>query len=158
MTQTKPMLNPYKVRKIGKFSYSFTTNGGSNYELSFLKSSDFKDSIPIYNFNILRDEHKAEKSADTFRVRDTVISVLADFFKNTDNAIITVCDSIDGRQEEREHLFDRWYKSFGKKYKIIQAKIHTPEIYGNIPMALYYHEENMFRTYLESSIRDDSLF
>lgn len=46
------------------------------------------------------------------RIALTVVSILHRFFKRNVNAMIMVCDNLDGKELIRERLFSRWYMRY----------------------------------------------
>ncbi|MFN4146736.1 MAG: DUF6169 family protein [Runella sp.] len=46
------------------------------------------------------------------KIPATILSFLADFFRNQNNVLIYVCESLDGRQLARKKIFDKWFKKY----------------------------------------------
>ena len=42
----------------------------------------------------------------------TVVAILERFFRNNENAMIMICDTLDGKERKRRKLFDRWFKMY----------------------------------------------
>lgn len=49
----------------------------------------------------------------------TIASILKEFFRKNENSMLMVCDNIDGREEKRRKLFDRWYHTYNN-YSLIK--------------------------------------
>lgn len=78
------------------------------YHAYFLDYSYFhSDFTNVYMFNI-------EPETDTPHPIDrcialTIVEILKQFFSRCENAMIMVCDTLDGKEEKRELLFSRWF-------------------------------------------------
>lgn len=46
------------------------------------------------------------------RIAITVVHILKEFFACNERAMLMVCDTLDGKQQKRRKLFNRWYKRF----------------------------------------------
>ena len=46
------------------------------------------------------------------RIALTVIHILRQFFSRNENAMIMVCDNLDGKEQKREMLFARWFMQY----------------------------------------------
>lgn len=64
----------------------------------------------VYTFNI-EPENDTPHPIDR-RIALTVVSILHRFFKRNVNAMIMVCDNLDGKELIRERLFSRWYMRY----------------------------------------------
>ena len=53
-----------------------------------------------------------KRQADQGKVRDTIISILDEFFIKHEEALISILDVVDGKQFARKRLFDRWFELF----------------------------------------------
>lgn len=151
MTPTRPMRH-YEVTEIAPLHYTFTTEGGSQYELSFVSSSELGD-IPIYAFNIGRSVKGQETESNKELVRNTVAHVLHLFFLEVDNAILSTCEVDDGMQNARKRLFDRWFKELAPEEILVMDGIIDAGI-AKTWATMYYHRDNMFRSILESNFRE----
>lgn len=45
-------------------------------------------------------------------MRDTLITIIEQFFAENDNVLLYICDTSDGREEKRNRLFIRWFEEF----------------------------------------------
>lgn len=96
---------PYTVMKDGD-NYTFKTD----YDLVFI--IDFKEEfsfepIPAYWFDLTNFTHKA--SPNDNKVRETVIRVIMEFFRQNPNIMLYMCDSANNQQAQRNRLFLRWF-------------------------------------------------
>ena len=107
--------NHYEIFE-NEYGYQFTTVAGVDYYLTFLTYPTVSDflSTRIYMFNIDRaNDQKIEyEGQDDVKVRNTILYVLEKFFYEHEDALITICDVIDGKQFARKRLFDSWFQKF----------------------------------------------
>ena len=99
---------PYDIIKGGEWNYSFITKHGIVYHAYFI---DFSNYHPVFNdvytFNI-EPENDNPHPIDN-RIAYTIKEILKRFFTVKENAMIMVCDNMDGKEEKREQLFSRWF-------------------------------------------------
>lgn len=106
--------NPYDVIEESELDYSFCTKDGITYRAYFLSASHLHDSFTdAYSFSI----EPVGESEDTIhpidvRISVTIASILKDFFRKNENSMLMVCDNMDGKEEKRRKLFDRWYHHY----------------------------------------------
>lgn len=106
--------NPYDVIEDSELDYSFCTKDGIKYRAYFLSASHLHDNFTdAYSFSI----EPVGEAEDTIhpidvRISMTIASILKEFFRKNENSMLMVCDNIDGKEEKRKKLFDRWYHSY----------------------------------------------
>ncbi len=106
--------NPYDVIEESELDYSFCTRDGITYRAYFLSVSHLHDSFTdAYSFSI----EPVGESEDTIhpmdvRISVTIASILKEFFRKNENSMLMVCDNLDGKEEKRRKLFDRWYHHY----------------------------------------------
>jgi len=142
----------FDIETIGELYYRFTTDGGSVYEVVFFHQPN-DTGVPLYVFNIDRVVRSTHSDHDANAVRDTVAEIVKAFFEDVDNAIITTCDNVDGKQNGRKRLFDRWYNSLNDG-SIQMLSTHVVETEYDTWASMYYHKDNMFKTILERLFSD----
>ena len=49
------------------------------------------------------------------RIALTVIHILRQFFSRNENAMIMICDNLDGKEQKREMLFSRWFMQYNEE-------------------------------------------
>lgn len=103
--------SPYDIVEEGNFSYSFTTKHGVVYHVYFLDYSAYLPSFSsVYMFNIEPEEDTAHPMDS--RIAVTVVELLKRFFAHNENAMIMVCDTLDGKELKRKRLFSRWFLQY----------------------------------------------
>ena len=97
--------------------YQFTTSDNVDYFLTFISYPVLAEylSTKVYMFNIdrvYRNLSAIKKGQDDIKVRNTVLYVWDLFFQQHEDALITICDIVDGKQYARKRLFDSWFHKF----------------------------------------------
>ncbi|MBO7099563.1 MAG: hypothetical protein J6W21_06840 [Bacteroidaceae bacterium] len=49
------------------------------------------------------------------KVKDTVLSVVAEFFEKNNTTLLYICDTGDGKQRLRSRLFEQWFAAYDRK-------------------------------------------
>ena len=97
--------HPYDFRKAEDAVYYFETENGLKYKAYFIEfSSSF---YKLFSFSF--DKEEGFGAYDP-RVKDTIVSVLRDFFDVENHVLGYTCDVTDGREMARKRLFDRWFE------------------------------------------------
>jgi hypothetical protein len=103
--------NPYDMIEENELDYSFYTKDGIMYRAYFLSAAHLHNSfLDAYSFSIepVGEEGNTKHPIDV-RISITIASILRDFFRKNENSMLMVCDNIDGKEEKRKKLFERWY-------------------------------------------------
>lgn len=105
--------NHYDVVE-NEYGYQFTTIAGVDYFLTFISYPTVSNflSTKIYMFNIDRvyNKNSVDLGQDDVKVKNTILYVLDVFFREHKDALITICDVVDGKQFARKRLFDSWFQ------------------------------------------------
>lgn len=136
-------LNHYNYQSCG-VGYSFVTDEGNKYIVSFLEYNIFPEArnTKLYMFNIERIDSSVQNHGQNSKVRNTIICILNQFFQNYTNAIVTVCDMTDGRQDARFRLFSQWTNQFlSSDIVCVKASFYVDSIKTHA--ALYYNVNNI---------------
>lgn len=98
--------SPYKVIAASKRNaVKFMTDFGVKYIVGF-DTSDLLDCAETYQFYITNVNKLASPSDP--KLRETIIAIASDFFASSNEAMIYICDTGDGRQALRNRLFKHW--------------------------------------------------
>lgn len=114
---------PYKVgRSPSGEGYSFFTDSGVQYNISFLPDDTMMEEM-VYDFVIANVNHK--KSYGDIKVRDTILTLLVEFFRLNNEVILYICETGDGKQAFRNRLFERWFSNYNKdgRFSIYTATV-----------------------------------
>lgn len=104
-------LLPYNITEEADLTYSFTTRHGITYHAYFLDYSCYHPAFAnVYTFNIEPEEDTPHPIDQ--RIALTVIHILKLFFSRNENAMIMICDNLDGKERKREMLFTRWFMRY----------------------------------------------
>lgn len=94
-------------------AYEFTTDDNVKYIITFLEYSSVMDvPFPVYSFIIDRSPDNQKSKDLNNKIRNTILEILNKFFESDNSALVTIYDSVDGKQMCRKRLFDRWYDLF----------------------------------------------
>lgn len=87
-----------------------------------------------YWFNLYNRSHR--NSPGDSDVRDTVISVIEEFFRTEPNVMLYMCETGDERQSMRARLFTRWFNNsaISHRYVIQTAILKDEEVENYIAM------------------------
>ena len=94
--------------------YCFNTDSGNTYYVTFIKYPTISEylSVDIFMMNIDRADEQNHLNGDNNLVRNTILYIIWKFFSLHNDALITICDIMDGRQACRKRLFNRWFNEF----------------------------------------------
>lgn len=133
MMELSYLQNRYDILE-NKQGYQFTTVAGVDYFLTFISYPAVSDflSTDIYMFNIERVSNieVSNVGQDDVRVRNTILYVLDVFFQSHKDALITICEMIDGKQFARKRLFDSWFREFNQNRLI---KLESDCLIDDVP-------------------------
>ena len=99
-------LHPYDFQKADDATYYFETDNGLRYRAYFISfPATF---YTLYSFSFEKEEGVV--GAYDARIKDTIVTVLHDFFDAENYVLGYTCDVTDGREMARKRLFDRWFE------------------------------------------------
>ena len=90
------MLRPYKIQKADDATYYFETSYGLKYKACFIEYP--ADTYELYSFSFEKEESRAFYDP---RIKDTIITVLENFFESKNSILGYTCDVTDGREMAR---------------------------------------------------------
>lgn len=150
MSDVSDSLHPYSFQLSGDMHYVFTTEAGVVYHTYFIDFSMYAPQFNnVYMFNIEPEGDTTNQPQD-IRISHTIVTILSQFFANHQNAMIMVCDSIDGREYKRNLLYDRWYRHYATsdiaKY---DASAETEDYM--LYVSLFVHKDNVRKSEIVSA-------
>ena len=104
--------SPYKVW-IDNGSYKFLTDYGVQYRIEFVENNNIWEDEKAYEFGILNENKK--NSPNDSKVKETVQSIIEEFFLTNPDILLYQCETGDSRQAMRARLFTRWFNEFDKR-------------------------------------------
>ena len=133
-------LHPYEIAEEADLTYSFTTRHGITYHAYFLDYSCYHPAFAnVYTFNIEPEEDTPHPIGKCIAL--TIIHILRQFFSRNENAMIMICDNLDGKEQKREMLFSRWFMQYNdgsiRKYDASSATDGYM-----LYVSLYIHRDN----------------
>lgn len=114
--------SPYHVSSDNGYSFVFKTDYGQLYEVGFVEDYTLGDNTQTYQFFITA-QSQSHTPLD-YKVRETIIVILEEFFKNDFVSLLYICDTSDGKQVIRDRLFAIWFNRYEyKEYYVLIRKV-----------------------------------
>ena len=114
-------VTPYKVKLFEKDgSYRFVTDNDVKLAVSFM----YDDMIlqeGAYQLIIANLNNK--KSPRDYKVKDTILAIVEEFFEKNQVALLYICSTGDGKQSMRSRLFGHWFEA--SNHKISYSTMNT---------------------------------
>lgn len=107
--------SPYMLESSGSYSFSFITTQGKKYEIGFIQDLMISDE-GVYQFFITTEDQF--KTVLDSKIRQTVLVVIEEFFKNEGAVLDYICATEDHRQASRDRLFHQWYTNSLEKEQL----------------------------------------
>ena len=73
-----------------------------------------------YQFSIINFNNK--KSPRDPKVRETIIAIIENFFMESQEVMLYICETGDGKQSMRSRLFEYWFNHYKKHWNIMFLK------------------------------------
>ena len=144
--------SPFEINEVELFDYTFISRDGIRYRAFFSPLEDIYPQLPnTYSFSI--EPEKKEPHPMDRRIAITVAEILKRFFRQKENAMIMICDSVDGKERKRRKLFDRWYDVLndGNLIKMdATGRIEEYEIF----LSIYFTKTNPNKDQLKKAFTD----
>ena len=102
----------YHVTSPDNGQFVFTTDQGKTYKIGFIQDYMISDD-GVYQFFINTEDEF--KTAPDKRVRQTVMVVLEEFFRQKEVVLDYICDTGDNRQAARSRIFNSWFRLFANQ-------------------------------------------
>ena len=104
---------PYEVREsTTEGFFEFFTLHDVHYSVGFM-DDDLLMEEDAYQLIIANVNHRA--SPRDAKVRDTIISIVDEFFNSNNTTLLYICETGDGKQSMRSRLFQYWFASYQRK-------------------------------------------
>lgn len=107
---------------------SFITDYGAEIFVTFEKDDLLHNGL-VYQFGI--SNPLGVKSPRDNKVRETILSIVEEFFSKNEAAFLYICETGDGHQKMRNRLFRYWFGIYGER-----------EEYVFLPQTIYDEEGN----------------
>ena len=117
----------YPVETTGEDGfYQFFTDGGVHYSVGFMEDDILlsQNSYQLIIANI--NNHKSPRD---HKVRDTIIAIVDEFFRNNNSTLLYICENGDSKQSMRSRLFEYWFSTYNRKalFTMISSSIVDEE-------------------------------
>ena len=101
--------SPYEVWNDSDDTYFFETDYGVKYMIYFgVDAPIWKTGA--YTFDIQNTNQKT--SPNDPKVKETVICIVEEFFRNNADILLYICETGDNKQAMRNRLFIRWFNEY----------------------------------------------
>ena len=92
--------------------YQFFTDGGVHYFIGFMEDDVLfvKNSYQLIIANL--NNHKSPRDS---KVRDTIVSIVDEFFNRNNSTLLYICETGDDKQRMRSLLFEYWFSTYNRK-------------------------------------------
>ena len=92
--------------------FHFFTDNGVHYSVGFLEE-DALLSKEAYQLIIANLNNR--KSMRDRKVRDTIVSIVDEFFNRNNATLLYICETGDNKQGMRSRLFEYWFSTYNRK-------------------------------------------
>ena len=106
--------------------YQIFTDAGVLYSVGFMEDDILlsQNSYQLIIANI--NNHKSPRD---HKVRDTIIAIVDEFFRNNNSTLLYICETGDSKQSMRSRLFEYWFSTYNRKalFTMISSSIVDEE-------------------------------
>ena len=145
------MPNPYKYQfELASNIYKFTTKNSVEYRIAFVIDETFSaisgiEINNIYQIIIERVTDGAERFDSLVSL--TIKNIVQEFFQNSENSMIYICDDSDNKGITRFNTFERWYWSSQMSEYIVKVdniiKCNSENQIFTLYTSLLFHKNNI---------------
>lgn len=104
---------PYQVSELRDNYFEFTSEAGVKFRVGFDADDLIVPQEDVYQLLIMNVNHKS--SPRDARVRDTIIAIVSQFFLDNNSVMLYICETGDGKQAQRNRLFEYWFSTYLKQ-------------------------------------------
>lgn len=120
--------SPYQVKGTDKPGVlEFYTDHGVHYLVDFILD-DLIMSSTVYQFGIANINNVPSPRDE--KVRETIITIIQNFFEENVKALLYICETGDGKQSMRNRLFRSWFEKSGIREEIALLSASIPDEEG----------------------------
>lgn len=109
-------LHAYNFYRFDELTFLFSTDAGDEYQCYFISYADYFASHPdiapnffSFNLKLISNKGKPLRKGVDKRIADTVIKIVGDFLASKTNAVVYLCDNLDGKEAARSRKFLSWF-------------------------------------------------
>jgi hypothetical protein len=90
-------------------------------------------------------------------IKNTVIKVIVEFLERDTNTVFYVCDSDDGKEEQRHKVFEYWYKKEVELHQFIGKYNYSfqSENGYKVNSSIIYNKQNYLSGYIIEQFRNE---
>ena len=90
--------------------------------------SDLMPEYDAYEFAISNTNNR--KSPRDYKLRQTILSLIYEFFRQRNAVMLYLCETGDNRQKYQSRLFESWFRSSGYQKTFVLMTAELPDEYG----------------------------
>ena len=105
--------SPYRVLRgelVG--SFRFFTDSGVHYSVDFIPDDLIAEGE---SYQLIIANINNRKSPRDAKVKDSVLAIIDEFFRENQTTLLYICETGDGKQSMRSRLFEHWFNSYNSK-------------------------------------------
>jgi hypothetical protein len=110
---------PLEVSLTTSGTFTFGTEK-ARYIVGFVEDYAILDS-GVYQFFI--ENISGAKNTLSTKVFQTIVSIIEEFFKKNDSAMLYICDTADGKQSARDRLFAMWFNCYEGHFSYTLSRV-----------------------------------
>lgn len=131
------MMNPLSLTRINEKSsyqvefteeegfYQFYTDRGVHYSVGFMED----DILLSHNsYQLIIANINNHKSPRDWKVRDTIVSIVDEFFRCNNSTLLYICETGDNKQSMRSRLFEYWFSTYNRNRKALFTMLSSSVI------------------------------
>ena len=103
---------PYFVEIAKNGFFEFVSDFGLHCSVGFMYD-DLLLSHESYQFIVANTNHT--KSPSDIKVRNTILSIIDEFFRKNNSTLLYICETGDHKQAMRNRLFQSWFSAYRNK-------------------------------------------
>ena len=116
----------YEVSEVSESCCQFFTDHGVHCSVEFVLDDSLM-SRETYHLIVVNVNH--QKSPSDVKVRDTIITIIDEFFEKNNTTLLYICETGDKKQALRNRLFERWFSTYERKtqYTFVASSLKDDE-------------------------------
>ena len=141
-------VSPYKVKQVvDDGTFSFVTDNNVEIFVGF-EQDDILRVGTIYQLSI--SNPKGRRSPRDLKVRETILLIVEEFFKQNQSALLYICATGDGLQKTRNRLFQYWFNIYQEsdEYFFLPMTVFDVEGNDNYVGLIIRYDNPQFKVYV----------
>lgn len=139
--------SPYLLRESPMGGFDFETDAGLTYNIALIEDHTFGNNYQTYMLNVLPlsmeeyylvKEKRIVRKRHDIKIRQVVVAVLEELYKNKNVIVSYVCLTDDRRQSSRLRLFKKWFDEYenNDKFCFLQTTMEDENMMNHFGVIL----------------------